>query len=130
MGSIPTIFRTLLYHRLFWYGLAWLLALGSAGVAYHHGYHSFDPPPDGEPEKKRRDGNEGHTSIDFGGQYLMGRMLLEGHGRHLYDRNTLRTLLIEIYPLEDQVPDAPKSDAENMLYWMMGTDDAAAPPVI
>jgi arabinofuranan 3-O-arabinosyltransferase len=130
MGSIPTIFRAILCHRLLWYSLAWLLALGSAWLAWHHAYHSFDAPKDEKPEKKRPDGNDGHVSIDFGGQYLMGRMLLEGHGRHLYDRNYLRSVLIEIYPLEDQVPEAPKSDAENLLYWMMGSDDAAAPPLV
>src|SRR5262249_1522751 len=97
---------------------------------WHHAYHSFDVLKDEEPAKKRPDGNDGHVSIDFGGQYLMGRMLLEGHGRHLYDRTYQRTVLIEIYPVEDQVPEAPKSDAENLLYWMMGTDNPVAPVVV
>src|SRR3954447_21627944 len=129
MGSIPHMVRTILFHRLLWYGLAWLLAIGAAGVALSHAWHSFDIQ-ETDPEKRRHDGNDGHTSIDFGGQYLMGRMLLEGHGRDLYTRSHQRTVLIGIYPLGDQVPNAPKSDAENLLYWMMGTDDPEAHAVV
>src|SRR4051794_17973576 len=33
-------------------------------------------------EKMRTDGNDGHTSIDFAGQWLMGRMLTKGYGRY------------------------------------------------
>src|SRR5438270_12810406 len=77
------------------YVLAWLFALGvAAGFAYTawNGFNVED----------RADGNDGHTSIDFGGQWLMGRMLIEGHGRHLYDRARQHTVLIRNYPVEDQ----------------------------
>src|SRR5262249_5777543 len=54
-----------LFHPATRYALAWLLAL-SLGVGYlHWAWHYFDEP-------RRADGNNGHTFIDFGGQWLLG----------------------------------------------------------
>src|SRR6516162_2789344 len=63
--------------------LAWALALTAGAVAAYFSWTAFDEPA-------RRDGNFGHTLIDFGGQWLMGRMLVTGRGARLYDRNSQR----------------------------------------
>src|SRR5204862_6896415 len=61
------------------YVLAWVAAVALAGFELYHYSRGF-------ADASRRDGNWGHATIDFGGQYLMGRLLLEGHGRDLYNR--------------------------------------------
>jgi hypothetical protein len=71
---------------------------------------------------QRPDGNDGHTAIDFGGQYLMGRMLLQGHGRHLYNRNYQRQMLQEVYLKEFEDPHQETSDVERLMGWFMGKD--------
>src|SRR5260370_18138915 len=60
--------------------------------------------------------------IDFGGQWLMGRMLYEGHGQRLYLRRQQREVAQAAFPEDDQAPDAEKSDAENLMDWLMGKD--------
>jgi hypothetical protein len=76
---------------------------------------------------KRADGNWGHASIDFGGQWIMGRMIVEGHGWQLYDRPAIRKVAEANYPAEAGDPDAEKTDAENLLDWMSGKDDRDPP---
>lgn len=119
--SHPALWRFLRDRRTR-YVLAWLMALSAAATVFLIAWMAFDSPKDGG----RRDGNGGHTTIDFGGQYLMGRMLVRGYGAHLYHRAYQRRALQEVYPLEDQDPDQNGSDAENLMTWMMGTDDALA----
>jgi hypothetical protein len=60
----------------------------------------------------------------------MGRMIVKGRGRHLYDRNYLRTTLNEAYPRADENPADPPSDAEKLMMWTMGRDDPDAPETI
>jgi arabinofuranan 3-O-arabinosyltransferase len=114
------LLRKLVFHRLLYYVLAWLLALGSAGVALYTGWIAFNTD-------QRPDGNLGHTTIDFGGQYLMGRMLVTGNGRDLYNRGVQRTVLQVAYP--DTVKDAREAntDSENLMSWVMGQDDSDVP---
>src|SRR4051794_28213032 len=66
--------------------VAGVVALAAAAVA---GYFAWT----GQDNPERRDGNHGHTLIDFGGQWLMGRLLVTGNGGRLYDRNVQRALL-------------------------------------
>jgi hypothetical protein len=99
--------------------LAWLVSLAVAAGAAHFAWTCWDDP--GRP-----DGNWGHGSIDFGGQWVMGRMIVKGYGRHLYDRNYLRTALTEAYPRTDENPDDPPGDAEKLMSWTMGKDDPYA----
>jgi hypothetical protein len=103
--------------------LAWLVAVVAAGLALRSAWRAFDSP-------KRSDGNAGHTTIDFGGQYLMGRMLVRGQGRHLYHRPVQRAILREAYPREDEDPAQEQSDAEKLMGWFMGRDDAQAAATI
>jgi hypothetical protein len=94
--------------RLLVYLLAWLLALSAAGVALHHAWHASD-------DHGRGDGNGGHTLIDFGGQWLMGRMLLEGHGRELYHLDVQRQVLRAALPVEREAPGQKEHDAASLL---------------
>ena len=92
------------------YGLAWLALLGGLTFGLHRSWHYFD-------RADREDGNDGHALMDFGGQWLMGRLLVEGEGHHLYDRDVQRRTLRRAYP---------RADADRLMKWMMG-DDAAEP---
>ncbi len=104
-----------------YYLLAWAAALIASAVALISAWHAFDS---GRVGNERRDGNGGHATIDFGGQWLMGRMLVTGHGRQLYDRNVQREVLRPAYPDADHEPG--KSDVESLMYWFMGHDDPKA----
>ena len=126
MNRIEELLLKLLRHWLPYYLLAWLAAAGTSALAVHYAWHCFD--------STRQDGNGGHATIDFGGQYLMGKMLVTGHGQELYNRRVQREVLAEVYPPEDWVrsdrkPDDPpdRGDVENMMYWVMGNDDPAQP---
>src|SRR5262245_5429127 len=77
------------------YVAAWLLALGVAATVLHDAWTRYHNP-------KRPDGDHGHRIIDFGGQWIAGRMIVEGQGPHLYDRPHIRTVLAANYPWCDQ----------------------------
>jgi arabinofuranan 3-O-arabinosyltransferase len=87
------------------------------------------------------DGNSGHTQIDFGGQWLMGRMMAKGHGRELYHRQRQWMVLRESYRTEMEPPvyqqeslvpgserkiaykdDDLRHDADKLMSWVMGED--------
>jgi hypothetical protein len=125
--------------------LAWLALLASTAIAVHYAWTCYDEPA-------RRDGNYGHATIDFGGQWLMGRMVVTGNGRSLYNRIVQRSVLEAAYPRADSEDPrlarlaaghlaplaaaepfgaatlllaAPKPDAgdpQRILDWMMGED--------
>lgn len=97
------------------YVLAWLALLGGLTFGLHRSWHYFD-------DARRVDGNDGHVLMDFGGQWLMGRLLVEGEGRRLYDRDVQRPILRRAYPRGDEDPEQESSDAERLMGWMMGTD--------
>jgi len=101
------------------YSLSWLLAISVAACYLYFSWHHFDDPT-------RRDGNRGHTYIDFGGQYLLGRMLICSQGQHLYQRPYQRTILEEAYPRQNESPGHQTSDAETLMLWFMGHDDEAS----
>ncbi len=77
----------------------------------------------------RRDGNHGHKEIDFGGQWVMARMIVEGHGAHLYDRNRVREVLEKGYPRGNEDPKEETTDAEDLLGAMSDLDTPAASAV-
>jgi hypothetical protein len=105
------------------YALSWLAVTVAGGVSLVLAWNQFN-------NRRRHDGNEGHVTIDFGGQYLMGRMLLKGNIHHLYHRNYQRKVLREIFPTEDEDPGQSKSDVEQMMEWVMGNDDPQAAATI
>ncbi len=98
------------------YLACWVLALTFAAFAARQSWTCWDDP-------QRGDGNWGHGTIDFGGQWLMGRMIWEGRGRELYDRRAHEKVLKDAYRREDGKPDAPKSDAEELMGWMVSSDE-------
>jgi hypothetical protein len=129
-----------------WLGSSWTLAALvwaaaiSCGVAFtYRSLHWFDNKPWQDPERRRADGNSGHAQIDFGGQWLMGRMLVTGHGRELYHRQRQWEVLRAGYPVGGEAPmqreQAPlpvalqkgtrpgedwRHDAANLMNWFMG----------
>src|SRR5262245_55303459 len=121
MTRLLLLFWHVVTHRWTRYAAAWLMALGLAARLQYKAVHDFDSHAT-EPEKIRLDGNNGHTSIDFGGQWVMGRMLALGHGRTLYDRHRLYEVLQRAYPWEDEspatqrnLPGAPGHDSDELL---------------
>jgi arabinofuranan 3-O-arabinosyltransferase len=113
------ILRFLLQPRVRWV-ICWLILLVWAGVTGVAAWTAFN-------EADRADGNRGHATIDFGGQWLVGRMIVQGQGRHLYLRNYLRPVARHSYPAGVESPKATKSDAESLMEWLAGTDDPKAP---
>ncbi len=99
---------------------AWLVVLVTAGASLHAAWHHFD-------NSTRADGNDGHAAIDFGGQWLMGRLLVEGHGRQLYNRRIQREIVEANYPRADesekQRQGEQKSDADQLMDWLMDVDN-------
>src|SRR4051794_38846668 len=85
---------------------AWLLFLASGAIALQYAWAlAF-------ANKERADGNSGHVMIDFSGQWLMGRMIVEGKGTQLYDRSAIRDVLKRAYPQADENPKQESSDAD------------------
>jgi hypothetical protein len=106
-------------HRRVRLTVIWLIALASTASLLHRAWHRFNEP-------KRRDGNDGHASVDFGGQWLSARMLVEGEGRHLYDRRHILPVAQRAYPDDDNIP-GERSDADKMVYDYFISADEPAP---
>src|SRR5260370_11616075 len=131
-------------HEMFWviwrywthhwtrYAAAWIAAVGIAGWQQYLAAKAFRIPDDAGPERWRVCGNDGHTSIDFGGQWLMGRMLTKGYGRHLYQRDYQFEVAQAAYSRDLEPPDANHHDAnELVLNWYIsaeGKDQEARAP--
>jgi hypothetical protein len=113
------LFVQIICHKITRLAASWLLVVVTAVLALDFAWHSFD-------ESKRNDGNYGHCTIDFGGQWMMGAMLVQGHGHQLYNRDVQRGLLEAAYPREHQDPTLTKqsdSDASKLMSYVMGSDE-------
>jgi hypothetical protein len=108
-------------HRRTRYVLAWLGCLILAGYSQHKALHIFDSR-ETEPERRRRDGNDGHVSIDFGGQWLLGRMVVLGHGRELYNRHRQYEVAQRAFAREAEAPAAKHHDADVLLDAFVDTE--------
>ena len=84
--------------------LLWLVAIGIAAYTLFHAWTFFGNRPDQPEGHRRADGNAGHTQIDFGGQWVMGRMVVNGHARELYHRQRQWEVVREGYRVEDEPP--------------------------
>jgi hypothetical protein len=115
MNRLQELLPRALRHWLPYYVFAWIVAAIASAVALGYAWTSFDTD-------ERTDGNSGHATIDFGGQYLMGRMLVTGNGQELYNRAAHRAVLHEAYPDAESNP-KERTDTENLMYWIMGQDD-------
>ncbi len=120
-GDPVQVLQFLLRPRTRWL-ICWFLALASAGIVAEEAWRTYN-------DRQRGDGNGGHATIDFGGQWLMGRTIVAGQGRHLYQRNYLRTVAQESYPSGVEKKHAP-TDAEALMAWLTGMDDYEAPKVL
>ena len=124
--------------------VAWLACLAVAAARLDHARQEFSGRGS-SPRECRADGNSGPTEIDFGGQFLMGRMLATGHGRDLYRRQALWPTLWESFPASGESPESRESfprhlrppaerdkplqhDAEALMTSIMGTDAAEWTP--
>jgi arabinofuranan 3-O-arabinosyltransferase len=107
----------LLWHPVTRYSLAWLLALVVAGIAFYYAWYDFQ-------NDKRAGNTDGHAAIDFGGQYLIGRMLQSGHGHELYFRKQQREVLADAYPAteEEEGPDVKEHDANHLIIYSIDAD--------
>jgi arabinofuranan 3-O-arabinosyltransferase len=103
--------------------ICWVIALADVAFVAEQAWNSYN-------DGKRLDGNNGHATIDFGGQWIMGRTLATGHGRHLYQRHYLRRIAEENYPTGVENPEQDKSDVACLMDWLSGTDDDEAPKVV
>ncbi len=120
--------------------ILWAVCLGVAWGRGYDAHTAYDNPPNAPEDQRRADGNFGHALIDFGGQWMMGRLVVLGHERELYHRDQHWKLAWEIYPRANETPerrqnafpkhlrnpnlgpDELRHDAEQMMYWMMGND--------
>jgi hypothetical protein len=123
----------------------WVVALA---VGAHHLWHALtwlaDAPDTPTPFRRPITGGQAYTQIDFGGQWVMGRMFVLGHGRELYHRQRQWEVVRAVYPEADETPvqreesilprhrrklarndEDARHDAENMMYWFMGADPPA-----
>jgi hypothetical protein len=106
-------------HRHTRYILAWLLTLGMAAVVWQRAYDYW-------LNTERNDGHAGHTTVDFGSSWVLGRMLVCGEGWYLYDRTHMFNVVIAGYPHADQDPNADNSDAAKMISWFVGEENPEA----
>jgi hypothetical protein len=124
--------------------LLWVAALTVGAGLLYNSLHFFDNRAADGPERARADGNSGHVQIDFGGQWVMGRMIVTGNGRELYHRQRQSRVVRDAYPVEDEAPiqreEAPlpkplrkksrpdedwRHDSTNLMNWFMGSDNEA-----
>ena len=123
MTISPERFVQFLLARRTRYVAAWIIAIGFAVGRILNGHLAFqDKRPRSDPNR-RVDGNHGHNSIDFGGQWVMGRMLARGYGRELYHRARLWEVVQQAYPKDREPPDETKHDADQLMSYILGPDD-------
>lgn len=96
--------------------LTWIVLLAALGHRYVQAWVNFRVPD-------RAERNDGHTSIDFGGQWMMGRLLVLGHGQELYSRQRHLEVARAGFPRDRQPPHATDNDAERLVSWYVGPDD-------
>ncbi|MBP3954639.1 DUF2029 domain-containing protein [Gemmata sp. G18] len=125
--------------------LVWLAVLVTSAVFTYRAFVWFANPPDAPPERQRADGSAGHAQVDFGGQWLMGRMIVTGNGRALYHRQRQWSVLRAGYPDSAEAPaqrngptlahpfatsarpnETMAHDADNLMGWFMGVENDPA----
>ena len=114
MSRVLWLIWGFLAYRWTRYVAAWIAALGIAYGQQYYAARAFNIPGT-EPDRLRSDGNDGHTSIDFAGQWLMGRMVTKGYGRHLYDRDYQYEVAQAAFDRAYEAPAAKEHDADNLV---------------
>jgi len=115
MTPLPAWARALTDRR-FLYALAWLIALGIGTGRVINALQSWE-------NKSRIDDNGGHVTIDFGGQWMMGRLLATGNGKELFVRPRQWEVAQRSYPVRFEDPNQEEHDPRNLVGSFMGKDD-------
>jgi arabinofuranan 3-O-arabinosyltransferase len=121
--------------------LLWLVTLSVASYILVRAWSWFGNNRFETTERQRVDGNSGHVQIDFGGQWVMGRMVVMGYARELYHRQRQWEVVREGFRVEDEPPlvqeessvarrsrqrarpdEDLKHDADRLMGWFMGSD--------
>jgi arabinofuranan 3-O-arabinosyltransferase len=95
--------------------LSWLLLCVVLGGRSNHAWNNFR-------NDDRPDGNRGHTTIDFGGQWMMGRLMAVGRGQELYSRAAHRDEATKAYPPTNEAPGRKHSDVECVVGYYPGDE--------
>lgn len=122
-------------------GLLWVLTIGVGLYLFGHSRGWYADPSHTPEERRRPDGVGGYTQIDFGGQWIMGRMLVSGHGRELYHRQRQWEVVRAGYPVDREtllqqtesiLPPSQRRmaladeelqhDADWLMSWVIGND--------
>jgi arabinofuranan 3-O-arabinosyltransferase len=141
-AKLPPSWQWLARRRL-WLAVVWMAAVAGLIQRLDHSRSEFANRRTFTPDQLRPTGGRGHLQVDFGGQWLMGRMVAQGHGQQLYNRNVQWTIVRAGYPRSDEPPylrdgvfpahmfpgpgpdDQTDHDAESLMYWIMGQDSPA-----
>ena len=59
-------------------------------------------------------------NIDFSGQYLLGRMVLQGEGPFLYRKTHQVDVVKECFPVAAEAEGQQTHDADEVLGWLRG----------
>lgn len=116
-GVQPPPFTTFSNMRIV---LAWVICLSVALIMSIQAWGFYKRP-------ERPDGNAGHLNVDFSSQWLMGRMIVEGKGRSLYDRPSIRSVIERAYPRADEDPKQATSDVDQVMEVLVEGDGKIAP---
>jgi hypothetical protein len=100
------------------YVLCWIAALTITGILYYQARHVYSSDRH-EEAKRRPDGQLGHALIDFGGQWVMARMMVAGYGHELYSRTNQWEVLKAAYPRSDEATGQVIGDARRLFEWMV-----------
>jgi hypothetical protein len=85
--------------RIICYVASWALLLFIAGLVTYDSWTAYD-------SDEYDAGTEGHATVDFGGQWYVGKLILQGEGHYLYERHHLWMVMQENFPAETQ-PSSP-----------------------
>ena len=140
---IPPIYWRWVSHPWFITFVLWVVCFATAGQRLDNARSMFKTPtdPSGATLRwERPTGTTGHKEIDFGGQWLMGRMVVAGHADELYNRNRQWEVAWDGFPIADEPPalrdysfptsgrpdgltgEEARHDAENLMTWLVGDD--------
>jgi arabinofuranan 3-O-arabinosyltransferase len=97
-------------------GAAWLVAVLVAWNTFNLGWYCMSRPD-------RPDGNYAHVNIDFSGQYLLGRMVLQSEGPFLYRKTHQAEILKESFPVSAEAKGQETHDADEVMGWLIGYGD-------
>jgi hypothetical protein len=110
----------ILRHPLPRYLVCWALTLYVGGRLTYEAWIAWD-------SDEHIAGTTGHTTVDFGGQWFTGKLLLRGEGHHLYERHHHWIVFREFWPRDPDPPTGIRSnkkqvDADNFMWWLVAID--------